>query len=114
LEISSIPIMKEKERIGSLVIFHDITREKMVERMKTEFVSISAHQLRTPLSAIKGYLSMVLEGTYGGVSEKLKKVLENVYISNERMIKLVNAFLDVSRIELGREECPMYKTIFAN
>jgi MFS family permease len=88
-------------------VFREIRRREEVEKIsqaKSEFISITSHQLRTPLSAIKGYLSMVLEGTYGGISERVKKVLENVYQSNERLIKLVNAFLDVSRIELGREE----------
>jgi signal transduction histidine kinase len=88
-------------------VFREIRRREEVEKIsqaKSEFISITSHQLRTPLSAIKGYLSMVLEGTYGGISERVKKVLENVYQSNERLIKLVNSFLDVSRIELGREE----------
>jgi signal transduction histidine kinase len=88
-------------------VFREIRRREEVEKIsqaKSEFISITSHQLRTPLSAIKGYLSMVLEGTYGGISERVRKVLENVYQSNERLIKLVNAFLDVSRIELGREE----------
>jgi len=88
-------------------VFREIRRREEVEKIsqaKSEFISITSHQLRTPLSAIKGYLSMVLEGTYGGISERVKKVLENVYTANERLIKLVNSFLDVSRIELGREE----------
>jgi signal transduction histidine kinase len=88
-------------------VFREIRRREELEKIsqaKSEFISITSHQLRTPLSAIKGYLSMVLEGTYGGISERVKKVIENVYTANERLIKLVNSFLDVSRIELGREE----------
>lgn len=116
LEISSIPIMKEKERIGSLVIFHDITREKMVERMKTEFVSISAHQLRTPLSAIKWTLKMLLDGDLGELTKEQREFLEKTYISNERMIALINDLLNVSRIEEGRyiyklEQCSLENLI---
>jgi len=88
-------------------VFREIRRREELEkisRAKTEFISITSHQLRTPLSAIKGYLSMVLEGSYGEISERVEKVLEKVYQSNERLIKLVNSFLDVSKIELGREE----------
>jgi len=88
-------------------VFREIRRREELERTsraKSEFISITSHQLRTPLSAIKGYLSMVLEGSYGQVSDRVKKVLEKVYQSNERLIKLVNSFLDVSKIELGREE----------
>jgi signal transduction histidine kinase len=88
-------------------VFREIRRREELERIsraKTEFISITSHQLRTPLTVIKGYLSMVLEGVYGEVSEKLKKVLENIYLANERLIKLVNSFLNVSKIELGKLE----------
>ena len=81
-----------------------------LDQAKSEFVSIASHQLRTPLTAIKGYISMILEGTYGGLTAKLKKPLENVYQSNERLIKLVNDLLSVSRIEAGRLEPKLAKT----
>ena len=65
LEVSAIEISSQKNKIGTLVIVHDISREKTVERMKTEFVSIAAHQLRTPISAIKWTLRMILDGDLG-------------------------------------------------
>lgn len=100
LEISTISIMKEMEKMGTLVILHDVTREKIVEKLKTEFVSIAAHQLRTPLSVIKWSLSLLKE-------EKMTKreerdLFEKVFLSNERMIKLINDLLNVTRIEEGR------------
>ena len=102
LEISAIPIMREKRRVGMLIILRDITREKTVERLKTEFVSISAHQLRTPLSGIKWTLKMLLEEDLGKISEEQKEFLEKTYKSNERMIRLINDLLNVTRIEEGR------------
>lgn len=102
LEVSTSPLIKEKEKMGSLVILHDITREKMVERMKTEFVSISAHQLRTPLSAIKWTLRMLLDGDLGKITEEQRGFIEKTYKSNERMITLINDLLNVTRIEEGR------------
>ena len=77
---------------------------KKLDVAKSEFISITSHQLRTPLTAIKGYLSMILEGIYGKISEKTKRPMENVYQSNERLIKLVNDILNVTRIEAGRNE----------
>ena len=102
LEISTVPIMTEREKLGMLVILHDITREKMVERIKTEFVSLAAHQLRTPLSAIKWTLKMLLDGDLGPISEEQEGFIKKTYISNERMISLINDLLDVTRIEEGR------------
>ena len=84
-----------------------------VERLskaKSEFISIASHQLRTPLTAIKGYISMILEGAYGSIVEKAKKPMESVYKSNERLIKLINDLLSVSRIESGKIELELQKS----
>ncbi len=94
-------------------VISEIQRREEVERLskaKTEFISIASHQLRTPLTAIKGYMSMIIEGTYGKVAEKIKRPMENVYKSNERLIKLVNDLLSVSRIESGRIQLKPEKT----
>jgi PAS domain S-box-containing protein len=102
LEVTTVFLKTESEERGVLIIFHDVTRDKLVERMKTEFVSISAHQLRTPLSAIKWTLRMVLDGDTGALNSEQKDLLEKTYVSNERMIALINDLLNVSRIEEGR------------
>lgn len=102
LEVSTIPIMRGEEKFGTLVILHDITREKLIERMKTEFVSLAAHQLRTPLSAIKWTLRMLLDGDLGEITGEQKDFIKKTYKSNERMITLINSLLDVARIEEGR------------
>lgn len=111
LEVSTIPIMREEEKLGTLIILHDITREKTIERMKTEFVSLAAHQLRTPLSAIKWTLRMLLDGDLGKITEEQKDFIEKTYKSNERMITLINDLLDVTRIEEGRY---LYKPVLAD
>lgn len=102
LEVSTAPLMRGKEKLGTLVILHDITRERFIERMKTEFVSLVAHQLRTPLSAIKWTLRMLLDGDLGKITLKQRNFLDKTYSSNERMIALINDLLDVTRIEEGR------------
>jgi len=102
LEVSTIPMVSGEEKLGNLVILHDITREKMIEKMKTEFVSLAAHQLRTPLSAIKWALRMLLDGDLGKITDEQRDFVEKTYQSNERMIGLINDLLDVTRIEEGR------------
>ncbi len=101
-EISVIPLNQEGVNLGDLVVLHDVSREKMVERLKTEFVSLAAHQLRTPLSAIKWSVKMFLDGDLGKVGRKQKEILTKTYQSNERMIILVNDLLSVARIEEGK------------
>lgn len=82
-----------------------------LDKLKSEFLSIAAHQLRTPLTIIKGYVSMIQEGDYGKIDNpKIDTVLGNVYKSNEHLICLVNDFLDVSRIEGGRTSYTFAKT----
>jgi signal transduction histidine kinase len=81
-----------------------------VNKAKSEFISMASHQLRTPLSAVKGYISMLLEGSYGKVPPKIKEKMDNVFQSNERMIQLVNDLLNISRIELGKMELEKGKT----
>jgi PAS domain S-box-containing protein len=101
-ELTTVPLIREKEKIGHLAIFHDISREKLIEKMKTEFVSFSAHQLRTPLSAIKWSLKMFLDGDLGKITKEQKSFISKTYEANEKMIELINDLLDVTRIEEGR------------
>lgn len=75
---------------------------KELDKQKSEFLSIAAHQLRTPLSIIKGYVSLIQDGAYGKFPVKANPILQNIEESNERLVKLVDDFLDVSRLEQGR------------
>ncbi|PIR13348.1 hypothetical protein COV49_02555 [Candidatus Falkowbacteria bacterium CG11_big_fil_rev_8_21_14_0_20_39_10] len=75
---------------------------KKLDAAKSEFISIASHQLRTPLTVIKGYISMMLEGNFGKLTANESQALEKVYDSNERLIQLVENLLNISRIESGR------------
>lgn len=96
--------VKQREELKRLTKELEIKNEelKKLDEAKSQFVSITSHQLRTPLSTIKGYISMILEGLFGPVSKKIKPILDRVYTSNERLIILVRNLLNVSRIESGR------------
>jgi signal transduction histidine kinase len=83
---------------------------KVLDKAKSEFISMASHQLRTPLSATKGYISMIIEGSYGPLSEKIKEKMENVFQSNERLIKIINDLLNISKIELGKMETEIKPT----
>ena len=75
---------------------------KKLDESKSEFISIASHQLRTPLTVTKGYVSMILEGSFGKISAVQRDSLDKVYQSNERLIRLVENLLNLSRIESGR------------
>lgn len=106
-------LMYDKVRNFNIKLEHEVekaTRDmrkanaklKKLDQAKSEFISIASHQLRTPLTVIKGYISMMLEGNFGKINNKIKDPLEKVYASNERLINLVEGLLGVSRIESGR------------
>src|SRR3990167_5978482 len=75
---------------------------KELDKVKDEFVSIASHELRTPMTAVKGLISMIFEGDFGSLSEELKDPLSDIAVSTDRLIQLVNDMLDTSRIEAGR------------
>lgn len=99
--------------LGTMKIFYDTTREKTIDNLKSEFISIAAHQLRTPLSAIKWVIKMLLDGDAGALSLEQQELLNKGYKSNERIIRLVNDLLDVSRIEEGKFGFEFKKTDFS-
>lgn len=75
---------------------------KALDEAKDEFISMASHQLRTPLTSIKGYLSMVLEGDVGPVPDQQKEMLNTAYMSAQRMVYLISDLLNVSRLQTGK------------
>lgn len=80
------------------------TNEKLKEmdETKDEFISMASHQLRTPLTSVKGYLSMVLEGDVGKVNKQQNRMLEQAFLSSQRMVYLIADLLNVSRLKTGK------------
>ncbi|MFH1182677.1 MAG: HAMP domain-containing sensor histidine kinase [Candidatus Moraniibacteriota bacterium] len=75
-----------------------------LDKAKSDFIASASHQLRSPLSVVKGIASMLLDGSYGKITGSVKDALEKVYISNERLIGLIESLLDISHLEEGRVE----------
>lgn len=73
-----------------------------LDKAKDEFVSMASHQLRTPLTTVKGYLSMVMEGDAGEITAEQRRLLDEAFMSSERMVNLINDFLNISRIQTGK------------
>jgi PAS domain S-box-containing protein len=105
LQVYSAPIRNDAHEIaGQVIAFHDITREKELDKMKTEFISVVSHELRTPLTSIKGYTDVLASGQAGDINEIQKEFLDILQSSANRLGNLINDILDISRIEAGRME----------
>jgi signal transduction histidine kinase len=94
----------QKERIEKLATSLEISNEKLkgLDLMKSEFVSLATHQIRSPLAAIKGYVSLMIEGDYGQVPQTFNEPLTTIFKSTDSLSRMVTDFLDVSRLDLGQ------------
>lgn len=91
----------ELEELGDS--FNDMVMGlKQLEQLKDEFVFIAAHELRTPVAAMKGYLQLILDGTTGAITPEARAFMEKILASNQRLIQLVNDLLEVARSQAGR------------
>lgn len=77
------------------------TKLKELDKQKTEFVSFATHQLRSPLTAMKGYSSLILDGDYGELNPDLRKAIQTIQDSSNTLASVVDSYLNISRIELG-------------
>lgn len=97
------PFIVEGKIVGAVEVFRDITKEKEVDKAKSEFVSLASHQLRTPLGIMKWYLEVLQKEDYlQKAPQQTKEYFDEVSKSNERVLSLVRDLLSVSRIEQGR------------
>lgn len=87
---------------------------KSLDEAKDEFISMASHQLRTPLTSVKGYLSMVLEGDAGKLNSTQHQLLEQAFASSQRMVYLISDFLNVSRLQTGKFTIERTPVILSN
>jgi len=97
------PLLIDGKVVGALTIFNDITIEVDFDRRKSEFISIAAHQLRSPATAIKMMTDMMREGAFGAVSDSQKDWMGKLYNASDLLLDLVNELLNISRLDAGME-----------
>lgn len=103
-EIGASPIIINQKLLGAIEIFRDITVEKDVEKLKSEFVSNVTHELRSPLTCMRESVAQVLEGLLGPVNSSQKEYLDLAVREMDRLTNMVNDLLDFSKIESGKLE----------
>ncbi|HSX41639.1 MAG TPA: ATP-binding protein [Candidatus Saccharimonadales bacterium] len=100
--ITVSPVVLKGKPIGAIEVFRDITKERQLEEAKEEFVSLASHQLRTPATGVKAFVSMLIDGYAGKLTAKQLSFVKKVYDTNERQLQIVNDMLNVARIDAGR------------
>lgn len=96
------PVILDGKPVGAIEVFRDNSKEFEVDRMKSEFISLASHQLRTPLTAIKLDAYMLKEGFVGELTPDQQKQVRMILFSIDRMEELISALLNITRIEAGR------------
>lgn len=94
-------ISSHGESLGSVVVYHDVTKEEIADRLKTELVATASHELRTPMTSIRGFVDMLLLGTFGEVTEAQREPLRVIKNNVVRLVQLIDELLDMSRVEAG-------------
>jgi signal transduction histidine kinase/GAF domain-containing protein len=94
------------EKMNQVIVFHDVTREKEIDKLKSDFIAVVSHELKTPVSAMMGFATLIEDGIAGDITEEQMEYLNKIQIQGERLIRLINDLLDFSKLEAG--QMPVY------
>ena len=110
-QLTSLELITEKgDKLGILTVLHDITLQKQIDKMKDNFVHSITHDLRNPVSSIRGFVKFLQDGIGGPITEQQRHMLNVIDRASFRLLNMINDILDVARIEAGKmvinlEEC---------
>lgn len=113
----SLPVLTPKrETIGIVTVLHDITLEKELDKMKDDFLHSITHDLRNPMTSIRGFIKFLYDGVAGPLNEQQKKMLETMDRASFKLLNMINDILDIAKLEAGKmqlviEEFNIVKTI---
>lgn len=107
LKLQSTTIINPQNKQECIITLTDVTREKMLEKTKDEFISIASHELRTPMTVIKSYLWMLENGKHGELNNKQKEYLQKAQGGVQRMLVMINDTLNASKIDQGTIQLKM-------
>jgi len=101
LKINGVPIIRNNILEGAVLVFHDITELRRLERVRQDFVANVSHELRTPISSIKGYAETLLEGAIDD-KDNVREFISIIYQDSNRLANLIDDLLDLAKIESGK------------
>lgn len=102
VSVTAAPVITLGEELGIVLVFKDRSKEHQLQLMKDEFISLAAHQLRTPLSVMRWNIELLQKKQTEVLSPEIQEKLSTIYSSNDRMIAIVNDLLNISRLEQGK------------
>lgn len=107
IHLNPVLSTEKQQGIGALLVFRDITREVEADRLKNEFIGTVTHELRTPMTSIKGFTQLLVMGSLGPVNDTQQEFLNIIQVNAERMIAIINDLLDITKFETGSVELDM-------
>jgi uncharacterized integral membrane protein (TIGR00697 family) len=111
VSILATPVTIDQRVMGAVEVFRDVTEEKEIEKLRTDFLSLASHQLRTPLSGTRWIIETLQKGTLGELNPKQKEYVDNLYKVNKRLTGMVSDMLNILHIQSGTVK--IKKTTFA-
>ncbi|MBC7473619.1 MAG: GAF domain-containing protein, partial [Candidatus Sericytochromatia bacterium] len=94
------------EKNNQVIVFHDVTKEKEIDKLKSDFIAVVSHELKTPVSAMMGFANLIEDGMSDDITDDQQDYLNKIQIQGERLIRLINDLLDFSKLEAG--QMPLY------
>lgn len=91
---------------NQVIVFHDVTKEKEIDKLKSDFIAVVSHELKTPVSAMMGFATLIEDGLAGETTPQQEEYLYKIQMQGERLIRLINDLLDFSKLEAG--QMPLY------
>src|SRR3972149_2794142 len=104
LRVHAMPYRPSKSASGYLLSFIDATREGEIDEMKSDFISVASHEMRTPMTSIKGSLELLLGGYAGELAPEATELMGICLTAVDRLVRLINDLLDIAKIESGKME----------
>jgi len=101
VSILASPVMEEEKVKGCIVVFRDTTDQRALDQMKSEFIALASHQLRTPLTGIRWYTSTLAEGQSGTLNPRQQELVKDIEGCTQQMVAPVNDLLNVARLDQG-------------
>lgn len=107
----SIPVVtpQKKEKVGIVTVLHDITLEKELDKMKDDFLHSITHDLRNPMTSLRGFIKFLYDGVGGPINEQQKKMLETMDRASFKLLNMINDILDIAKLEAGKMDLNIEK-----